>query len=229
MQLGSLSLKHLLPLMAIGLMAAGQASATTACADSVLSLVSVSSVGTGGSPQCTVNTSLPGLTLYTDNPITAVVTGPSDVNKAATPQIIPVGLYQVSSIWNVQYLGGGPATTSVSYDVILGGNMGQFISWAIALGPEGGPLSPVGGGATTLTGATEEFSGTVNAPVSPGTYTFDVYASSNGTFSVDVPANSSVDIQDPRLTGAPEPASLATLTLGLAAGFLVLRRRSKKQ
>ena len=34
----------------------------------------------------------------------------------------------VESIWNVAYTGTGPATTSVSYDVILGGTQGQFIN-----------------------------------------------------------------------------------------------------
>ena len=67
-----ISLKYALPLIAMGLIAASTASATgVACSDGVLSLVSVSSFGTGGSPLCDVNSSLPGLTLYTSGPIGA--------------------------------------------------------------------------------------------------------------------------------------------------------------
>jgi len=68
------------------------------------------------------------------------------------------------------------------------------------------------------------------SPIYPGNYTVDLMASSLMAFNVSAPANTSVDLTDPTPNGTvPEPASVATLGLGLAAGLLIVSRRRKKQ
>jgi hypothetical protein len=204
------SLKYMLLAMTIGLVAIGQASATS-CSDSVLSLVSVSSVGAGGSPDCAIDPTLPGLTLYTSSPIGLVNTS----GNAAT--------------WNVAYSGPGPASTYLSYDVIFNGTSGQNFVWGIDVGPEGGTLSAVAGGFYTFTSSSKEFTGTTGFfPIYPGTYTVEVTANSPHPLNVSIPGLSSIDIPDPTPT-VPEPASVATLAIGLAAGLLFLRKRSVKR
>lgn len=214
------SLKYVAPVVLMGLAAASQALATAVCGDSVLTLISAQVItGSGGTAQCSVSTTLPGLIFSTSGPVNSVL---SEAN-------VPT----VAATWTVAYTGKGPASTTMAYDILFGGSAGQPLTWGLEVGPTGGSLTPVAGGAFLLgpTGsrefsATETFTG-----VEPGSYTFEVFAFSNSTsgFNVSVPGATSIDLKDPTPSGAPEPASVATLGIGLAAGLLFLRRRSKKQ
>jgi hypothetical protein len=138
--------------------------------DSVLSLTSVSSIGTGGSPQCVSDPGLPGLTLYTNGAISSAG-----------------GI--VNAVWNVAYSGAGPASSTVTYDLRFNGTSGQFITWGVEVGPEGGTFKPVAGGgfAIGISGASE-FSITVGvSPINPGAYTVQLFANSTSPFNVTVP------------------------------------------
>jgi PEP-CTERM motif len=218
-----LSLKHMLPLVVVGLVAVGQASATPTCATSVLALTSAQIVTGQGSVGCEVTTTPPGLALS------------GNVVSAA---IQPAGLAQISgpisraeATWSVSYSGTGPATTTLAYDVIFGGSSSQPITWALTVGTPGGTL-PLAGGAFTLTEAgIKELTGSETvSTIVPGSYTFDLSASSVLPFNVSVPTGTTVDIPNPTAnSGVPEPASIATLGIGLAAGLLFVGKRRKKE
>jgi len=203
--------------LAIALTSASHASATPVCADSVLSVISSEVViGSGGSVGCFANSSLPGLTLYTTGPITPVLS-----NSALT----------VEATWIVGYSGPAPASTTIGYAVVITGTPDQSMTWALEVGPQGGSLSPVAGSAFLVDpSGTSVFDGSqLVSPIYPGNYTIDLTVISASNFTVEAPANASVDLVDPTPSGVPEPASVATLGIGLAAGFLFLGKLRKKQ
>ncbi|MGA7415663.1 MAG: PEP-CTERM sorting domain-containing protein [Bryobacteraceae bacterium] len=214
------SLRYAVPVVFMGLAAASQASAAGVCSDSVLTLVSAQVItGSGGAAQCSVSTTLPGLIFSTSAPIHSVL---SEAN-------VPT----VAATWIVAYTGTGPASTTVAYDVLFNGSASQPLTWGLDVGPTGGSLAPVAGGGFLLdpTGS-KEFSATQTfTGIEPGSYTFEVFAFSNSTsgFNVSVPGATSIDLKDPTPNGVPEPASIATLGIGLAAGLLFLSKRRKKQ
>jgi hypothetical protein len=208
---------YVVPAVLIGLVMASQASATTTCATSVLTLVSSELVsGSGGSLGCSVN-STPGLTFYTTGPI----------NSVLSEQNVPT----FKAIWTAAYTGPGPASTNVAYDVLIAGTAGQPVAWALEVQPPSGPLVPIAGGNFTiaLSGISEFTNNQAVSPIVPGNYTVELTASSDASFSVNAPANSSVDVANPTPNGTvPEPASVATLGIGLAAGFLFFGKLRKK-
>lgn len=161
----------------------------------------------------------PGLTFYTTGPI----------NSVLSEQSVPT----FKATWTVAYTGPGPASTNVAYDVVIAGTSGQPVTWALEVEPPTGPLVPIAGGsfAIALSGISEFTDNQAVSPIFPGNYTVELTATSDASFSVNAPANSSVDIANPTPNGTvPEPASVATLGIGLAAGLLFfgkLRRKNR--
>lgn len=131
------------------------------------------------------------------------------------------------------YSGPSPASTTVAYDVILAGTAGQAITWALEVEPPHLGFTPVAGGLITINpSGSNEYSDNVGiGGIVAGNYTFELTATSTlgSSFSVNAPANSSIDVANPTPNGTvPEPASLATLGIGLAAGFLFFGKLRKK-
>jgi hypothetical protein len=213
------SRKRLLPLVAIGLVAVGQASATT-CATSVLTLTGAQVVTGQGTVGCDVTTTPPGLALY---------------GNVSSASIQPTGIAEVSGLnraaatWSIFYSGAGPATTTLAYDVQFNGSPSQSMTWLLDVSTPVGTLPLAGGPFVLNLSGFSEFSGSeAVSTIIPGNYTFDVSASSGSPFNVTVPEGLTVDIPNPTPNGVPEPASVATLAIGLAAGALLLGKRRKK-
>lgn len=213
------SLQHfallVVPVLAIGLATANQASATATCSTSSLTLLSAQLItGSGGGVGCTANPT-PGLTFYTTAPINSVL---SETN-------VPT----FEATWTVAYNGPSPASTTVAYDVIIAGASGQPVTWALEVQTPSSGLAPIAGGLFDIgqSGSTEFRDSQSVGGIIAGNYTFILEATSTGSFSVDAPANTSIDVANPNASGVPEPASVATLGIGLAAGYLFVRRRSR--